>query len=85
MTILEMIATWRSGCSCSTSIAKDGAVTKLAPWVCQECTEGLIDAIEGRVKGNHGLIEAADKALQSTLDEHRERIEQILREHPEED
>jgi hypothetical protein len=37
MTPLQMIAEWRKGCSCAT-LGK--------PEECQECTRGLIDALE---------------------------------------
>lgn len=38
-----MIAEWRKGCSC----ASHGR-----PEECQECTRGLIDAIEGRLRAD---------------------------------
>lgn len=45
MTLLEMIAEWRKGCSCS-SHGK--------PEECAECTKALIDAIEARVSASMG-------------------------------
>lgn len=44
MTILEMIAEWRKGCSCA-SAGK--------PEECPECTRALIDAIEKKAKMEH--------------------------------
>ena len=41
MNILEMIAEWRKGCSCS--VGK-------SPYECRECTVDLIFAIEGKAK-----------------------------------
>lgn len=49
MTPLEMIAEWRKGCSCG-GPAYDRMMGKppgtTSPWECQQCTEGLIDAIQ---------------------------------------
>ena len=39
--IKEMISIWRAGCSCA---------SKEHPWECQECTVGLIEAIEKSVE-----------------------------------
>lgn len=46
MTILEMIAEWRKGCS----IAGPACGQDDSPANCSECTEGLIDAIERKVR-----------------------------------
>jgi hypothetical protein len=55
MTILEMITEWKKGCSCG-GPAFD-AMMKLPPGTtpcgqCVECTEGLINCIEARVRKN---------------------------------
>lgn len=49
---LEMIAEWRKGCTVAGPlfneiIDKDG---KTSPADCVECTEGLINALEGRLR-----------------------------------
>lgn len=51
MTILEMIAEWRKGCS-NTMTDDDGNAIdqRLHPESCSECTVGLINAIEHKIK-----------------------------------
>lgn len=63
MTPLEMIATWRQGCSCSQEIGLDGSVTPLSPAVCQECTEALINALESRLTRLEPALQTAREAL----------------------
>lgn len=50
MTILEMIAEWRNGCTNVGHRAADDADRELGPEFCRECTSALIEAIESKVK-----------------------------------
>lgn len=52
MTLLEMIAEWRKGCSCA-GPAHDAMFHPKNPTSateCEPCTVGLIDAMEQRIK-----------------------------------
>lgn len=52
MTLLEMIAEWRKGCSCAGPLHDTIFRPKhpTSPTECEECTAGLIDAMEARIR-----------------------------------
>lgn len=60
MKILEMVNVWRNGCSCSMRYTKLGKPVRNDPWICQSCTEGLIDAIAVRMRNSEHLRNADD-------------------------
>jgi hypothetical protein len=50
MTILEMIAEWRKGCSIAGHRGLDDADRELGPECCPACTVALIESIESKVR-----------------------------------
>lgn len=62
MTILEMIAEWRKGCSNTNDRQHGGKSYRVSPVNCSECTIGLIESIEARMQKHEGL-RALDELL----------------------
>lgn len=71
MTPLEMIAEWRKGCSCAGPeydriMGKPEGTTSATE--CADCTEGLIDALEDRLRrGEPSEVERAREYVASSM------------------